>query len=91
MGIEIPLTLRPAWRFTVHVVLGAAAFLVVVAVGVGLWIDFAERHGAHDWLVFYGRWAEKIIFWSDLAGLALFLPKEFLKLAKYIVLKDWND
>ena len=61
MGVEIPLSLRPVWRFTVHVVLGAAAFLVVffVAVGVGLWVDVAERHGADDWLIADGLWAKK--------------------------------
>lgn len=93
MRMEVPVTLRPVWRFTVHVVLGAIAFLVVffVAVSIGLWGDYAARHGAHDWIIYYGHWAEKIIFWTDMGGLGLFLLKEFIKLARQILLKDWDD
>ena len=48
MAFEMPLTLRPVWRFAVHVVIGAFAFLIVymVAVGVDRWVDWTAAHGA---------------------------------------------
>ena len=93
MAFELPRTVLPVWRFTVHVVLGAVAFLVVfmVAVGVGFWVDWMVRSGAHLEVVRYARWGEKGILWLDLFGLGLFLLKEFLKLGRQILLKDWDD
>lgn len=81
------------WAFTVHVTLGSFAFLIVfdVAVIVGWQIDVLERIGAHKWVIEYARWGEAIILWMDLFGLALFLAKEFIRLARHIVLKDWDD
>ena len=93
MAFELPRTVLPVWRFTVHVVLGAVAFLVVfmVAVGVGSWVDWMARNGAHSEVVEYARWGEKGILWLDLFGLGLFLLKEFIKLGRQILLKDWDD
>lgn len=93
MAYELPRTLLPVWRFTVHVVLGAFAFLVVfmVSIGVGWWVDWAAARGAHAWVIKYARFAESGIFLLDLFGLALFLLKEFIKLVRHLVLRDWED
>ena len=93
MAFEIPLALRPAWRFCVHVVVGSFVFLIVfaAAVGVDLWVDYAAVHGAHKWMIDEARWVSATIFWLDLFGLALFLLKETIKLARHIVLRDWED
>ena len=93
MSFELPRTVLPVWRFTVHVVLGAVAFLVVfmVAVAVGFWVDWMARNGAHPEVISYARWGEKGILWLDLFGLGLFLLKEFIKLGRQILLRDWED
>lgn len=91
--MKIPLALRPVFRFAVHVVVGAMAFLIAyfVAVGVGVAVAWSRTVGAHDWLVEYGLWAETIIVWLDLFSLALFLLKETIKLCRHIILRDWDD
>jgi len=93
MAFEMPLTLRPVWRFAVHVVIGAFAFLIVymVAVGVDRWVDWTAAHGAHQWMVDEARWVSAAIFWLDIFGLSLFLLKETIKLCRHIVLRDWED
>lgn len=93
MALEMPLTLRPVWRFAVHVVVGSFAFLIVymVAVGVDKWVDWTVTVGAHMWMVNEARWVAAAIFWLDILGLSLFLGKETIKLARHIVLRDWED
>jgi hypothetical protein len=93
MAYEMPRTVLPVWRLTVHIVLGAFAFLVVfmVAIGVGWWVDWMESRGAHKWVIEYARWGETAILWLDLLGLALFLLKEFIKFGRHVLLKDWED
>lgn len=93
MAFELPRTVLPVWRLTVHIVLGAIAFLVVfmVAVGVGWWVDWMEQQGAHPWVIEYARWGEAAILWLDLFGLALFLLKEFIKFGRHVLLKDWEE
>lgn len=93
MAFDIPLSLRPAWRFCAHVVVGSFAFLIVyfVAVGVDAWVDWSASHGAHRWMVYEAKWVGAIIFWLDLFGLALFLLKETIKLVRALALKDWDD
>lgn len=92
VALEFPQTVQPLWRFTVHVVLGALAFLVVflVAVGLGHLVDWGASHGAEAWVVYYGRMAEELLYALDLFGLALFIVKEFIKLGKHMLLKDWE-
>lgn len=90
--MELPQTVLPVWRFTVHVVLGAVAFLVVffVALGIQHWVDWGAAHGAHAWVIQYGSMAEELLYGVDLLGLALFVIKEFIKLAKHMLFKDWD-
>jgi hypothetical protein len=93
MAFDLPVALRPVWRFAVHVVVGSFAFLIVymMAVGVDTWVDWTATHGAHAWMVNEARWVGAVIFWLDIFGLSLFLGKETIKLARHIVLRDWED
>ena len=93
MAFEMPLALRPVWRFCVHVVLGSFAFLIVymVSMGVDLWVDWSAAHGAHTWMVEDAAWVSWAIFWLDIFCLSLFLLKETIKLCRHIVLKDWDE
>jgi hypothetical protein len=89
----MPLTVRPVWRFCVHVVLGSFAFLIVymVAVGVEKWVDWSATTGAPKWMVNEAHWVSAGIFWLDILCLSLFLIKETIKLCRHIVLRDWDD
>lgn len=93
MAFEIPLALRPVWRFAVHVVIGSFAFLVVymVALGVENWVDWSASVGAPNWMMVEAHWVSAGIFWLDIFCLTLFLAKEAIKLCRHIVLKDWDD
>lgn len=93
MAFEMPIALRPVWRFAVHVVVGSLAFLVVyvLAVAVDEWVDWTAAHGAHRWMVDEARWVSAAIFWLDIFGLSLFLGKETIKLGRQIVFRDWED
>jgi hypothetical protein len=93
MSFQVPLTLRPVWRFAVHVVIGSFAFLIVymVAVGVERSVDWTASLGAPQWMVDEARTISATIFWLDLFGLALFLLTETIKLCRHIILRDWED
>jgi len=51
--MNLPASVLPVWRFTIHVVLGGVAFLVVfmVAFTIGRFVDWAAANGAHQWVV----------------------------------------
>ena len=93
MALEVPRTLLPVWRFAVHVVIGSFAFLLVymIAVGVEKWVNWSATIGAPNWMVDEAHWVSAGIFWLDLFGLGLFIAKEFIKLGRHILLKDWDD
>ena len=92
MSFEVPVSVRPAWRFCMHVVIGSAAFLIVylVAMGVEAWVDWSAAHGAHMWMVKDGGWVSLSIFWLDIFGLSLFLLKETIKLIRSLIYEDWE-
>ena len=91
--MQIPVTMRPVWRFAIHVVIGSAAFLLVcmVAVGVEKWVDWSATVGSPRWMVGEAHWVSAGIFWLDIICLSLFLVKETIKLCRHIVLRDWED
>jgi hypothetical protein len=92
MAFEMPVSVRPAWRFCFHVVVGSFAFLIVylVAMGVDAWVDWSSRHGAHPWMVTDGGWVSFSIFWLDIFGLSLFLLKETIKFIRSLIYEDWD-
>jgi hypothetical protein len=92
MALKFPKAVLPVWRFTVHVIVGIIVFLVVfvAAVALGWVVDWAERHGAHEWIVGPARFAEGVLFGLDIFVSALFILKEFAKLIRHILLEDWE-
>lgn len=92
MAFVLPVSVRPAWRFCLHVIVGSFAFLIfyMISVSVDLWVDWSAAHGAHAWMVRDASWVSWTIFWLDIFGLSLFLLKETIKLVRSFIYDDWN-
>lgn len=76
--------LAPAWKFLIHIAVGAFLFYAVglVAIAVAAGVSFIERlQIAPRWMIGGGHFAERAIFWADLLLFGLFLVTETLKLA----------
>jgi hypothetical protein len=76
-------TLASAWKFLIHIVIGAVLFYAVclVAIGVAAAVSFTERlQIAPRWMIGGGHFAERAVYWADLLLFGLFLMTETLKL-----------
>jgi len=76
--------LASAWKFLIHIVVGALLFYAVclVTIGVAAAISLVESLPiAPRWLINGGHFVERAVFWADLLLFGLFLVTETLKLA----------
>lgn len=83
------------WKFVIHVVVGAAQFLLILLIALILaWVvAYVDRLVfAPKWLVAGVAWVEQVVFWADVFAFGLFLVAEVLKLAAALwaeVKKAW--
>lgn len=88
MGLEIPQSLKPMVDFAIHVVVGALAFLVVLAAAVAISLCVRAADGyVPPFITSGGELAEKALFGVDMVLFGLFVLNEMLKLIKSL----WNE
>jgi hypothetical protein len=88
MGLEIPRSVKPMVDFTIHVVVGALAFLVVLAVAVTISVCVKAADGlVPPFITNGGEMAEKALFGVDLVLFGLFVLSEVLKMVRGL----WNE
>lgn len=83
MKFAMPKPVKPVFDFTVQVVLGAMAFMVVfgTAVAISLFVKAADGM-VPTWVKSGAEYAEKALFAVDLLCFGLFLLSEALKLIR---------
>jgi len=73
-----------AWKFLIHVVVGASQFVLILLVALALAgiVSFAQTLSfAPHWLVAGIEAVEQVVFWTDVLAFVLFLAAAVLKLA----------
>src|ERR1044071_5163852 len=85
-----------AWKFLIHVVVGAVQFVLILLVAFALagLVYLAGRLSfAPPWLIEGIEGVEKVVFWTDVLASGLFLTAEILKLAaglRWEVEQSWQ-
>jgi hypothetical protein len=88
MGFEISRAVKPMVDFTIHVVVGALAFLVVLGMAVTISVCVKAADGyVPPFITNGGELAEKALFGVDLVLFGLFVLSEALKLIRGL----WNE
>ncbi|MFL6843407.1 MAG: hypothetical protein ACJ8ER_00820 [Allosphingosinicella sp.] len=75
--------MEPAWKFLIHVIVGAIQFVLILLVAVTLAgiVSMAQTLSfTPHWLVAGIERVEQIVFWADVLAFNLFLIAEVLKL-----------
>jgi hypothetical protein len=92
MALKIAESFKPVWDFSIQIVIGAIAFIIVLlaACTIAYVVELIERAGfAPAWLAHYAGFVERALFGLDLFIFGLFLATETLKAARGLY-QEWK-